>query len=189
MHRLLIATLFFFIMFGYSQQASAVIYTFKDANGVVHFTNVPTDSRYKPLIRKPHRPKNKEAVFDRYIRAAGRLYNIDPLLIKAIIKTESNFDSNATSHKGASGLMQLMPGTAKDMNVTDLFDPQENIFGGTKYLRWLSKIFEGDLELILASYNAGPERVKSTYTIPNIRETKNYVKLVLSNYRKYKNYK
>ena len=82
--------------------------------------------------------------------------------------------------------MQLMPETALDMNVTDSFDPRENIFGGTRYLNWLSKIFSGDLELILASYNAGPKRVKLSNTVPDITETRVYVHTVLNYYKKYK---
>ena len=111
---------------------------------------------------------------------------MDPLLIKAVIKQESNFDPNAASNKGALGLMQLMPGTARDMGVYDVFDPRDNIFGGTRYLRRLYSQFNGDLALALASYNAGPERVYATNSIPDIPETRNYVRSVISLYDTYK---
>lgn len=110
------------------------------------------------------------------------------MLIKAVIKQESNFDPNATSNKGALGLMQLMPATARDMDVIDAFDPRENIFGGTRYLKRLSSQFNGDLVLTLASYNAGPERVYTTNRIPDIPETQDYVRNVISFYNSYKRY-
>ena len=160
------------------------IYTFTDSNGVVHFSNIPNDSRFRPMGAT--RVNTHEYFFDTHIHDAARRYGIDPMLIKAVIKRESNFDRYARSKKGALGLMQLMPGTALDMNVTDSFDPRENIFGGTRYLNWLSKIFSGNLELILASYNAGPERVKLRNTVPDITETRVYVNTVLNYYQKYK---
>lgn len=182
----LLLFLFFFFTFSLPAPALATIYTFVDDNGISHFSNVPTDPRYKPM-NSGRSKSNLEHYFDPLIESAGKLYKIDPLLIKAIIKQESNFNRHAQSKKGAMGLMQLMPSTATDMNVTDVFDPQENIFGGTRYLQWLSKVFDGDIKLILASYNAGPDRVKSAKTIPDIQETKHYVRSVLDNYRYYKN--
>lgn len=172
-----------------SGPAHATIYSYTDKNGVVHFTNVPSDPRYKPLRGKGERLQisGREIIYDSHIYDAGNLYDIDPLLIKAVIKQESNFDRYAISKKGASGLMQLMPGTAQDMNVTDLFNPRENIFGGVRYLKKLSNLFDGDLKLILASYNAGPDRVRLTNTIPDIRETRNYVRAVLAFYEDYRN--
>lgn len=102
----------------------------------------------------------------------------------AVIKAESNFDPGAVSSKGAQGLMQLMPATARDLQIADPYDPQENIFGGTKYLRSLLDSYKGDVELSLAAYNAGPGNVKNK--IPNIRETKMYVSNVLENYQSYR---
>jgi soluble lytic murein transglycosylase-like protein len=104
-------------------------------------------------------------------------------LIKAIIKAESNFNPTAISPKGAQGLMQLMPATARDLQVADPFDPQANITGGTKYLRSLLESFGWDIELSLAAYNAGPGNVKKT--VPNIPETREYVAKVLGNYQSY----
>ncbi len=129
--------------------------------------------------------RRSEYQYQPFIDDAANLYNVDPDIIKAIIKAESNFDRYALSRKGAKGLMQLMPDTANDMNVTDCYDPRENIFGGTRYFNKLFKYFDGDLKLTLASYNAGLERVRKSRTIPDISETKQYIKRVLKNYQKY----
>ena len=109
---------------------------------------------------------------NRYIQLAARYHQVDPLLVKAVIKAESNFDPNALSPKGAQGLMQLMPGTARDLEVDDPFDPFQNINGGTKYLRYLLDNFNGNVELSLAAYNAGPGRVAPLGAIPDIPETR-----------------
>jgi len=189
----------------------ADIYYFTDAKGVVHYTNVRTDPRYKrmpgivsfsrprPTYQPRYQPRAKatstsfasssDRAFDTHIHEAALRYDIDPLLIKAVIKQESNFNPNATSQKGALGLMQLMPGTARDMEVSDVYDPRENIFGGARYLKRLYSQFNGDLELTLASYNAGPERVCTTNTVPNIPETQNYVRNVLAQYVSYKRFR
>lgn len=190
------------LLLGDTASAMAEIYCFTDSRGVVHYTNVRTDPRYKlmpgivsfsraPVRRPPFRAQaqaHSERSFESHIQEAALRYDIDPMLIKAVIKQESNFDPNATSNKGALGLMQLMPGTARDMNVNDVFDPRENIFGGTRYLKRLSSQFNGDLVLTLASYNAGPERVGSTNRIPDIPETQDYVRTVMSLYDSYKRY-
>lgn len=167
--------------------AWATIYTFTDEAGTVHFTNVPDDPRYRPTTgqRNPSPVASRNTViYDEHIREASLLYQIDPLLIKAVIQAESNFDCRAVSKKGAKGLMQLMPETAKDLNVYDPFDPQANILGGTLYLRQLLERFDGDLKMVLAAYNAGPNRVETLGEIPNIPETQTYVRRVLGNYKK-----
>lgn len=168
------------------------MYTFVDENGVVHFSNVPNDPRYVRVDRvSPRRYRTKSGrlvnprEYDHDIRRAGRRYRVDPLLIKAVIKAESNFDHLAVSRKGAQGLMQLMPATARDMRVDDPFDPKQNIRGGTRYLRKMLNIFHDDTKLALAAYNAGPEKVKKRGAIPQFPETMDYVQRVLRNYRRY----
>ena len=126
------------------------------------------------------------AAISQYIDSAAELHQIDPLLVKAVIKAESNFNPRAMSSKGAQGLMQLMPGTARDMNVRNPFDAKQNIFGGTRYLRAMLNNFNGDIELSLAAYNAGPNRVAPIGAIPNIPETKAYVTKVLHHYKAYR---
>ncbi len=134
------------------------------------------------------RSYNKKAknTYDKYINFYGVRYNIDPHLIRAMIRTESGFNPKAVSKKGARGLMQLMPGTAKELKVDDVFDPKQNIEGGTRYLRSLLDTFKEDLKLALAAYNAGPTVVKKQMKVPRIPETVNYVKQVLKYYQEYK---
>lgn len=162
----------------------ADIYAYKDSNGVLHFTNVPPDSRYK-LFLKSYPEKKSElnrGDIEGILREASMVYGLPLSLLRAIVKAESNFDPKAVSPKGAMGLMQLMPGTAKDMYVRDPFCPKENIMGGAKYLKWLLERFNGDLRLALAAYNAGPERVDACKGIPNIPETVQFVQRVLRFY-------
>ncbi len=124
------------------------------------------------------------ALIDSYIVDSSRRYNIDPLLIYAQMAQESAFRVRALSHKGASGLMQLMPPTARRMGVTDIYDPKQNIEGGIKYMRLLLNMFGGDLNLALAGYNAGEGAViKYGYKIPPYNETQNYVRIISARYK------
>ena len=124
--------------------------------------------------------------YDYQIRRASRRYNVDPFLIKAVIKAESDFDCYALSGKGAQGLMQLMPATARELRVANAFNPEQNIDGGTRYLRKMLDIFEGNIALSLAAYNAGPTLVRRLQKIPRIPETIRYVKKVLGHYKRYR---
>lgn len=177
--------------------AGATMYVCKNSNGIVQFTNAPTLTNCKELKPKkktssftkryaPRVVNPGPASYDSHIRSASYRYDIDPLLIRAIIRVESDFDRYAVSKAGARGLMQLMPDTARELNVYDSFDPAQNIDGGTKYLRKLIDMFNGDLVLAIAAYNAGPTIVKQVNRIPHIPETRNYVKKVLVHYKQYR---
>ncbi|MEW6219125.1 MAG: lytic transglycosylase domain-containing protein [Thermodesulfobacteriota bacterium] len=183
---------------------AATIFSYVDADGVVHFTNVPGDPRYRPVpgsnvFAPPRRlpPQRLPAErllapaatdpshFDPLILQASRYLSVDPLLVKAVIKTESDFNPRAISDRGAMGLMQLMPGTARDLAVRNPFDPWENIVGGTRYLREQLDRFGLDLRLALAAYNAGPNLVAQLGRVPAIDETETYIQRVLAAYRQY----
>ncbi|MEK7713445.1 MAG: lytic transglycosylase domain-containing protein [Deltaproteobacteria bacterium] len=175
------------LILGLSTNGMADIYKFVDKNGVIHFTNVPVDARFKALgweVEFEHYIGSYEAV----IQKMAARYKVEPALIKAVIKAESNFDPSALSRKGAIGLMQLMPATAVNLNVSNPYNPHQNIEGGTKYLRNLTGLFGSDLKLVIAAYNAGENAViKYGRNIPPYRETRDYVKRVttyLASYRK-----
>lgn len=162
------------------------IYRYRDSEGVWHFTNIKKDSRYRLYIREKDKgPKEYIRSYEKVIARAGKEYGVEPSLIKAIIKAESDFDHRAVSEKGARGLMQLMPGTAAQMDVRDSFDPEENILGGTRYLSGLLERFAPDLEKAVAAYNCGPERVESHNGVPPIPETADFVRKVLGYYRQF----
>jgi soluble lytic murein transglycosylase len=175
-----------FLIFSICMSASADIYRYRDKNGVWHFTNIKSDKRYKLYIRAPKRKASQYIKeYEGIIGQAARRFKVEPLLIKAVIKAESDFDHRAVSRKGAQGLMQLMPETADEMEVEDPFSPEENIFGGTRYLSLLLERFKNDKKLALAAYNAGPEMVEAHKGIPPFSETRSFVKKVLEYYRQY----
>lgn len=184
--------------------AAADIYQYVDADGVVHFTNVRGgDGRFKLYIRGegpaayPRRgggaavpPSDRDVGrftrYDEWIRQAATLYQIPEQLVRAVIKVESDYDPRAVSVAGARGLMQLMPETAAGLQVRDIDDPRENIFGGVRYLRVLANTFNGDLELTLAGYNAGEGAVAQYGGVPPYAQTRDYVIKVSHYYRRYR---
>lgn len=133
-----------------------------------------------------HKWKGDPKDFDGMIAEASTKHGVDPSLIRAVIRQESAFDPNAKSWAGAQGLMQLMPGTASDMGVKDVFNPYDNIMGGTKYLRMLMDRFDGNLTKVIAGYNAGPGNVEKHGGVPPFSETQDYVGKVLDYYQDYK---
>ena len=171
--------------------AHADIYKYMDNDGVLHLTNVPSNPNAKyVLVLKERRilfqPDIDVNKYDNIITKTANKFKLDPALIKAVIKAESNFNHRAVSPVGAQGLMQLMPATASSLKVEDSFHPEKNIEGGARYLSYLLKLYKGDLTLALAAYNAGEKAVaKYNYTVPPYRETQNYVKRVFSFYRSY----
>ncbi len=172
--------------------AQGDIYKYVDKKGTIHLTNIPTNPQvdYVLVYRKKRvlfSIKAKEvAKYDQLITRTAGKYNVDPALVKSVIKTESNFNHRAVSPQGAQGLMQLMPATAYTLQVPDSFHPDNNVEGGVKYLRYLMKLFSNDLSLDLAAYNAGENAVIKHRGIPPYRETQNYVQRVLSHYQQYR---
>ena len=137
---------------------------------------------------KPASLKSISTPYDDLIHTSARKHKVDPALVKAVMRAESNFNSKDVSHKGASGLMQLMPKTAKMMGVKNIFSPTENINAGTLYLSYMLEEFNGDIEKALAAYNAGPGAVKKYKDIPPYQETRRYIKTVYGYYLYYKNH-
>jgi soluble lytic murein transglycosylase-like protein len=184
--------------------ANADIYQYTDDQGVVHFSNVNVSSGKKFKRIKTTRDDNvaTASASQRSSREANAIsssnmpsayvdiinnacdrHGIDPALVHAVVKVESDFNPYALSRKGAMGLMQLMPQTAVDLNVRNSFNPHDNIDGGVRYLRYLIDRYEGNLSLALAAYNSGETAVKRWGTIPPFRETQNYVQRILKIYR------
>jgi hypothetical protein len=165
----------------------AQIYTRTNANGVIEATNVPDELGFRltypgkgTLIHSLGFRRSYRGEYDHHIDAAAATFRVSVNLIKAVIQVESEFDALAVSSKGAQGLMQLMPPTARRFGVTNPFDVRQNIFGGTQYLRFLLDLFQGDVSLVLAGYNAGENAVTRYRGIPPYRETRNYVQKVRS---------
>jgi soluble lytic murein transglycosylase-like protein len=172
--------------------ASADMYQAKTDDGAVLFTNIPA-SGSKVIVResgterksavKPSKNKNATGgEFHNIAEEKAKKHNVDPKLVKAVIRAESNWNPRAVSSKGAVGMMQLMPKTASDLGVGNRYNPEENIEGGVKYLRFLLDKFNGNLTLALAAYNAGPAKVEKVGGVPSIPETVDYVKRVMNDY-------
>jgi len=147
------------------------IYKYVDSNGVVHFTNTPTTNDYRLYLKQDGGKLTVHDVIQRY----ANFYRLEEALVQAVIKVESNFNPYAVSRKGALGMMQLIPKTAEMLKVKDPLDPEDNIRGGSRYLRMMLDQFKGDLDLALAAYNAGPTAVRSYGGIPPYSETIRYV--------------
>lgn len=185
------------ILFGsflFAMNSSAGIYRYVDENGVIHFTNCPRDPKFKLYIRESSEDVGNEnagfyvrdsAQYDSLISELSKKYQVDFALIKAMIRAESGFNPLAVSRKGAKGLMQLMPETASRMNVSNVFNPRENIEGGVRHFKNLLSLFDNDVRLSLAAYNAGENLVAELRSIPPYRETVDYVRKVLSYYQSY----
>lgn len=165
--------------------ARAQIYTRLNGNGVVEATNVPDADDFRltypgkgTLIHSRGFQRFYNGEFDPHITAASSFHNVSSDLVRAVIQVESEFDQMAVSSKGAQGLMQLMPFTARRFGVADPFDARQNIFGGVQYLRFLLDLFQGDVALALAAYNAGENAVARYHGIPPYRETRSYVQKI-----------
>jgi soluble lytic murein transglycosylase-like protein len=173
--------------------AHADIYSFVDAAGVTHFSNVPVDKRYQLLLATPVEARAqpqpgkwlaKSTQYDPMIERAARSAAVRPELVRAVIVVESAFNPRAVSKRGAQGLMQLRPSTARRYGVSDAFDPEQNITAGAHYLRDLLQRFGNDLELTLAAYNAGEDAVERYgRSIPPFSETRHYVPSVMRIYQ------
>lgn len=159
------------------------------APGVPSFASYVSQAMNEPAQPAPSAPAGPAMVppaqLERLIKVNGDAAGVDPALIKAIIANESAFDPQATSKTGAQGLMQLEPETAAGVGVTDAYDPAQNIFGGTRYIKGLLERFHGDVRLAVAAYNAGPGAVAKYGDVPPYAETQNYVQNVLESYKKY----
>lgn len=177
---------------GFIKPARAEIYSYRDDNGTIHLANRPS-GRIVPLKkgtvsgRRIGLPQTRtietlsrgNSRYDHLIRRASDRYQVGFGLIKAVIHAESAFNPRAVSRKGALGLMQLMPGTAREMGVRDVFSPEQNISGGTRYLKQMLLRYNNDLRLSLAAYNAGPNLVDRLGGVPPFPETHQYIYRVL----------
>ncbi len=195
------------LVIAFSQSSMADVYKFIDSHGSVFYTDKPRNDLYQRIIKSVPRPipvlkeappvdnrddpmnlghlitPNKNS-FDRFIEQTAYRHQVDARLVHAVIETESAYNVTAQSPKGAVGLMQLMPDTAKRFGVVDRTNPQQNVDGGTRYLKYLINLFKPNLGLALAAYNAGENAVlRNNNQIPPYPETQNYVRQVLSLYR------
>jgi len=177
--------------------ADTGVYAFVDDQGGMYLSNVPDDQRYQVLIAPAVSPSEtarespvtleKRRQYSAVVDQTAKRFGIEPALLHAVIAVESGYDPKAVSRRGAGGLMQLMPETAKRYGVANVFDPVDNLRGGAQYLAELLKMFENDLQLALAAYNAGEAAVlKYGKRIPPYRETTAYVLKVVGLYDKYR---
>ena len=158
--------------------ADADIYRYVDDNGCIHFTDTPTHGYWNMYRKEVTSAGSGHRSYIEIIRHHANSYRLEEALVKAVIKVESDYQPRIVSKKGAQGLMQLIPETARSLKVSNPFDPSENIRGGSEYLRRMLDLFNDDLELALAAYNSGPTTVKRYGGVPPYDETRNYVKRV-----------
>lgn len=169
--------------------AWADIYAYRDSRGIVTFTNAPSHSGYRTVLREnPGAPSTRTAPerYESMVRSASGRYGVDPHLVWAVIKVESDFNPDAVSRKGARGLMQLMPATARMHGVENIHDPDENIRAGVRHLRISLDRFGGNIRLGLAAYNAGIKAVERYRSVPPFEETRKYVQRVLRYFQLYR---
>ena len=176
-------------------EARSKVYTYVDADGIKHYTDVPDNNRYKLLVLSPQDMTQsgqyydlsliaRATQFDSIIEKAAVSAAVEPNLLRAVIVVESGFNSRAVSKRGAVGLMQLMPATATRFGVSNPYDPKQNVHAGARYLKFLIDRFGQDIRLALAAYNAGEEAVdRNGGRIPPFAETMAYVPRVLKIYR------
>lgn len=192
-------TISFLLVYVVSANAHAAVYVYQAKDGSWMFSDQPLKSRQYKLVRKatqargaavPARQSKADfrgdpAAYDRLIRRMARAYNVDPALIKAVMHAESAFNPYATSHKGASGLMQLMPATAARYGVHDIYDPVQNVRAAVQYLKDLMARFGNEISLAVAAYNAGENAVEQHKGVPPYKETRTYVRRVMHFKRRY----
>ncbi|MFA6008490.1 MAG: lytic transglycosylase domain-containing protein [Desulfobacteraceae bacterium] len=192
----IIIAFFIIITGGQTMSHAGDIYKYVDENGVLHFTDTPSSGEkmeifikdrtgVKSYYKQDYSSYYTSEEFNDIIEEAASANNVSSSLIKAMIKVESNFNPNAVSPKGAKGLMQIMPGTMRDLNIDNPFNPYENVMGGSKYIRDLLRRFNNELTLALAAYNAGPGMVEKYNNVPPFEETIGYVQKVLHFHRMY----
>ncbi len=184
-----IFVILFIFAYSLADWVAADIYAHRDSRGIMTFTNTPSHSGYHVIIRDPiphSRTVGQSQSFEQIVSSASNRYGVDPNLVWAVMKVESNFNPEAVSKKGVRGLMQLMPATARQHRVDNIHDPIQNIRGGVRHLRLLLDRFQGNLRLGLAAYNAGTRAVERYRNIPPYSETRKYVRRVLKYYDFYR---
>lgn len=183
----------------FSSQAQARVFIYQNADGSRIVSDHPLINTKAKLVKRARnmdkighyaarrslRAKRRMRLWSYFIYHESQKQGIDDSLVKAVIYTESYFNPNATSHKGASGLMQLMPATAAKYGISDLYNPKQNIIAGIKHLKYLMSLYPNNLKHVLAAYNAGENAVKKYNGIPPYRETQGYVKKVMKHFKRF----